>query len=87
MLHDEILELARDLRERGLMETAHEAQHEARQHLLPWCWEMQDPQHDQGMQPCPTLRSRLRSELLVLQVVGLLIEIRVQKGIFMNRLA
>ena len=87
MLRDEILELARDLRERGLMETANEAQHEARQHLFPWCWEMQDPQHDQGMQPYPTLRSRLRSAWLMRQVVALLVEIRVQKGISMNRLA
>jgi len=42
MLHDEILDLARDLRDREVMATANEAEHEARQHLLPWCWEMQE---------------------------------------------
>lgn len=42
MLHDEILDVARYLRECGVMETANEAEHEARHHLLPWCWEMQE---------------------------------------------
>lgn len=42
MLDDQIRNLARSLRDSGAATTANEAEHDARQHLVPWCWEMQE---------------------------------------------